>query len=162
MHRTVHPQGNAVAPQEVGHQVGEGPILAHRHSLSTNTVILGGRGGTAGDGHIHVAIKGNGIAGGGRASYRVARSLQHPLTRIVIQVLIAGHGAVGRDPGGETALIVVGHDGPTLSSITTVTRGRIDVAAGHVTHSIVAGILVGNAAQRDRSVCREAAIGFTA
>ncbi|WP_161977877.1 hypothetical protein [Dictyobacter kobayashii] len=91
-------------------------------------------------GDICKAIEGDSVTSGGRASDGVAGSLQHSLTRIVIQVLIAGHSAIGRDPGIETALVVVGHDRPTLSSITAVTRGGVDIAAGHVAHGIVAGI----------------------
>ncbi|WP_126556661.1 hypothetical protein [Dictyobacter kobayashii] len=107
--------------------------------MSTWTVVLGSRSGAASDGDICKAIEGDSVTRHGRASDGVAGSLQHSLTRIVIQVLIAGHGAVGRDPDSETALVVVGHDRPTLSGITPVTRG-------HVSRDVVAGILVGNVA----------------
>jgi len=129
---------HCAAAQRISEQIGKRTTGAHRHALAVGTVVLGGGGRAASNHRLGITIKGDGVS-----DRRAVALLQHAVAFVIVEETIGRAGATGRRPLGEPPFHIIAHQRPGGAAPASVPAGRVSVAAGHVAHVVIGGVLVG-------------------
>ncbi len=79
--------------------------------------------------------------------------MQHPVARVVVEEAISGRGAAGRRPTGQASIVVIAHVcACRITRVAGVPARDVGIAAGHVAHGIIGGVLVGHALHRSQRI----------